>query len=252
LTASDCNPPEPAVKLSIPSGHWKGRALFEADLIWPVLGAILIGGLIGLEREYRSSPAGFRTHILVSLSSALLMLAAVHQVRWLSDTPVDIIRIDPVRMAHGILTGIGFLCGGVIFREGFTVRGLTTAASLWSTSALGVLFGVGFTGLAVLGGLATLLVLAAVGVTEGLMPQRQHADIRMRFRRDAPVDAGEFRRLLADHDLKAEAITQSLDAEAVAYSTTVSRYTEARAEALVATVRLTPSVIAFECEPRRA
>lgn len=63
----------------------------------------------------------------------------VHQVRWLTDTPDDIIRIDPVRMAHGVLTGIGFLCGGVIFREGFNVRGLTTAASLWMTSSLGIL-----------------------------------------------------------------------------------------------------------------
>lgn len=211
-----------------------------------------MGGLIGFEREHRSSPAGFRTHILVSLSSALLMLAAVHQVRWLSDTPVDIIRIDPVRMAHGVLTGIGFLCGGVIFREGFTVRGLTTAASLWTTSALGVLFGVGFTGLAVIGGVATLIVLGAVGLTESLIPQRRYADIRIRFRRDAPVDAGEFRRLLKDHELSAEGVTQTLDAEGVEFSTTVSPYTETRAESLAATVRLAPSVVSFTCEPRRA
>ena len=61
--------------------------LADPDLIWPILGSILAGGVIGFEREYRSSPAGFRTHILVCLSSALLMLAAVHQVRWLTDTP---------------------------------------------------------------------------------------------------------------------------------------------------------------------
>lgn len=180
------------------------------------------------------------------------MLAAVHQIRWLSDTPVDIIRIDPVRMAHGILTGIGFLCGGVIFREGFTVRGLTTAASLWSTAALGVLFGVGFSGLAVLGGVATLIVLAAISVTEGFLPQRHYADISIRFRRDAPVTASAFRRLLADHDLTADSITQALDAEGLTYRTTVSRHTEAATESLAATVRETPEVISFECEPRRA
>lgn len=110
---------------------------FDPGFVWPVTGSVAAGALIGLERQYRGAPAGFRTHILVSLASGLLMLAAVHQVRWLSDTPLDIIRIDPVRMAHGILTGIGFLGAGVIFREGFTVRGLTTAASLWITSALG-------------------------------------------------------------------------------------------------------------------
>ena len=111
--------------------------------ILPVLGAVLAGGLIGFEREYRGRPAGFRTHILVSLASALLMLAAVHQMEWMENAADEIIRIDPVRMAHGILTGIGFLCGGVIFRQGLSVPGLPTAASLWITSALGTLTGVG-------------------------------------------------------------------------------------------------------------
>ena len=143
------------------------------ELILPIAGAVIAGAIIGAEREYRASPAGFRTHILVSLSSALLMLAAVHQVQWLSDTPSDIIRIDPVRMAHGVLTGIGFLCGGVIFREGLNVRGLTTAASLWSTATLGILFGVGFYGLAIAGTIATLLVLSAVTISEALLPQRR-------------------------------------------------------------------------------
>ena len=137
----------------------------SAQLLWPIAAAVAAGAIIGAEREYRASPAGLRTHILVSLSCCLLMLAAVHQMAWLSETPVAVIRIDPVRMAHGILTGIGFLCGGVIFREGLNVRGLTTAASLWMTATLGMLFGVGFYELAILGGVATLLVLAAVSIT---------------------------------------------------------------------------------------
>jgi putative Mg2+ transporter-C (MgtC) family protein len=131
----------------------------DPELLWPIVGSVFAGALIGLERQYRGAPAGFRTHILVALASGLLMLAAVHQISWLTDTPTDIIRIDPVRMAHGILTGIGFLGAGVIFRDGLNVRGLTTAASLWITSALGTLYGVGFYGLAVAGTIATLLVL---------------------------------------------------------------------------------------------
>ncbi|MCR5876204.1 MgtC/SapB family protein [Phenylobacterium sp. J426] len=225
--------------------------LFDPDLLWPIAGAILAGGIIGIEREYRSSPAGFRTHILVCLSSALLMLAAVHQVRWLTDTPHDIIRIDPVRMAHGVLTGIGFLCGGVIFREGFTVRGLTTAASLWTTSALGVLFGVGFYALAIAGGAATLLVLAAVALTERLLPQRRYADLKIRYSRQAPVSRRAFCDLLAAHRLKTAAVNQAIQGDTLEYSATVEGFSDA-AEALLEALRRDPEVIGFECQPHKA
>lgn len=106
-----------------------------ASLLSPlpeILGAVVAGGLIGLEREWRGRSAGFRTHILVALAACVLMQAAVRQDAWtLSGLAAAQITTDPVRMAHGILTGVGFLCGGVIFRTGFSVHGLTTAASLW-------------------------------------------------------------------------------------------------------------------------
>ena len=226
--------------------------VFDPNLLWPVAGAVIAGGLIGLEREFRSSPAGFRTHILVSLSSALLMIAAVHQIRWLTDTPADIIRIDPVRMAHGILTGIGFLCGGVIFREGFTVRGLTTAASLWSTSALGVLFGVGFFGLAALGTLATVLVLAGVRLTEALVPQRQYADLKVRYLAGSAVTLSDFRTFIASHAFDPQSIAIEMTPEGVEFITIAGGYREARAEALIASLRRDESVISYQCLPRRA
>ena len=90
------------------------------DFTWPILGAIVAGGLIGFEREWRGRPAGFRTHILVSLASMLLMYASVTQGDWrFTVLPGQEIIADPARMAHGVLTGIGFLCAGVIFRTGF-------------------------------------------------------------------------------------------------------------------------------------
>lgn len=178
--------------------------------VFPIVGSVLAGGLIGLEREYRGRPAGLRTHILVSLSSALLMLAAVHQVRWLSDTPHDVIRIDPVRMAHGILTGIGFLCGGVIFRQGLSVHGLTTAASLWTTSALGTLYGVGFYGLAVGGTAATLIILAGFRVIDARMPQITTLDVVVRYRRGEVFPEQNFRRLVAQVALDPSGIGHKL------------------------------------------
>src|SRR3712207_8238763 len=96
----------------------------------------------------------------------------------------DVVRIDPVRMAHGVLTGIGFLCGGVIFREGFSVHGMTTAASLWMTSALGVLYGVGFYELAIPGTVLTMAVVAGFRGIDDHLPQRQIGDLRVRYRRD--------------------------------------------------------------------
>src|SRR4026209_1159156 len=125
-----------------------------------VLGAVLIGALIGLERSFRRRPAGFRTHALVCAASSLLLLVTVYQNEWMTQVSMEAIRTEPTRMAQGIMTGIGFLGAGVIFKEGLTVRGLTTAASIWTTAAIGVLVGVGFYLAAVLGAVAVLLILS--------------------------------------------------------------------------------------------
>ncbi|PXA89231.1 magnesium transporter [Caulobacter sp. D4A] len=178
--------------------------------ILPVLGALAAGGAVGFEREYRSRPAGLRTHMLVSLASALLMLAAVHQLKWMGDTPLETVRIDPVRMAHGVLTGVGFLCGGVIFQQGVSVHGLTTAASLWITAALGMLFGMALYDLAIAGTVLSVVVLSAARWLDRRMPQKNYAEIAVRFRRDALVDEGELRGLLAGYELEGGRINQRL------------------------------------------
>lgn len=173
------------------------------DLVWPVLAAMAAGGLIGVERTYNGHPAGFRTHTLVCLTSCLLMLAAMHQSTWaFSSLPGQTVVIDPTRMSHGLLTGIGFLCAGVIFREGFSVKGLTTAASLWVTSAIGVLFGVGMTNLALTGAVATLAVLAVLRLLDAKLPQIGVMDLHLRWTRGAAPDEAALRALLAESALK--------------------------------------------------
>ncbi|PLR20245.1 magnesium transporter [Caulobacter zeae] len=178
--------------------------------VLPVLGALMAGAVVGFEREYRSRPAGLRTHMLVSLASALLMLAAVHQLKWMGDTPLETVRIDPVRMAHGVLTGVGFLCGGVIFQQGVSVHGLTTAASLWITSALGMLFGMALYDLAIAGAVLSVVVLSAARWLDRHMPQKNYADIAVRFRREALVDEAQLRGLLATFELEGGRINQRL------------------------------------------
>ena len=116
----------------------------EYTMALHLLGALGAGALIGLERSFHGRPAGFRTHTLVCVTSSLLMLVTLYQSEWLPGVPLETVKMDPTRMAQGIMTGIGFLGAGVIYKEGATVRGLTTAASIWLTAAIGILFGIGF------------------------------------------------------------------------------------------------------------
>src|SRR6266496_4979305 len=127
----------------------------RVDIALHLAAGLLAGGAIGLERSFHGRPAGFRTHTLVCMAASLLMLLTVYEPQWFPGTS-DSVRLDPTRMAQGIMTGIGFLGAGVIFQEGLTVRGLTTAASIWITSAIGVLMG---TGMYFAGALATVLTM---------------------------------------------------------------------------------------------
>ncbi len=122
--------------------------------------AALAGGLIGLERSHHGRPAGFRTHTLVCVSATLLMVLGVFQWDLVRHAPLETIRVDPTRMAQGIMTGIGFLGAGVIFKERLSVRGLTTAASIWITASIGVVIGMGLYYAAFLTTLLTLGVLS--------------------------------------------------------------------------------------------
>jgi len=186
---------------------------WRPDFVYPLLGALLAGCAVGYEREYRARAAGFRTHALVALTSALLMLAAQHQVEWSgSTTPTEVLRIDPVRMAHGILTGIGFLCGGVIFREGASVHGLTTAASLWATSGLGILFGVGFYGLAIGGTVLVLLVLTLFRLVDRVMPGQAIADVVIELKGLAADEDSGVREALSGDGLHVKRMAQRMTA----------------------------------------
>src|SRR5258706_1666581 len=111
------------------------------NILQHLIYALLAGSLVGFERNYHGRPAGFRTHALVCLSSSLLMLVTLYQGRWFTPTGLERISLDPTRMAQGIMTGIGFLGAGAIMKEGLSVRGLTTAASIWITEPIGYLFG---------------------------------------------------------------------------------------------------------------
>src|SRR4051795_9567109 len=164
-----------------------------------IAAAVVIGAAIGFERSFHGRPAGFRTHTLVCLASALLMLVTVFQNEWMTAVPLDAIRTDPTRMAQGIMTGIGFLGAGVIFKEGLTVRGLTTSASIWVTASIGILIGIGFYVPAAVGTVATILVLSAFRAVEHMLPSEFYAHHMLRFARDRVMGESEVHKMIGDH-----------------------------------------------------
>ncbi len=220
--------------------------------VLPVAAAGIAGALIGIEREARGHPAGLRTHTLVALTSALLMLAAVHQTHWVPATSHEIIRIDPVRMAHGILTGIGFLCGGVIFRQGLSVHGLTTAASLWTTSALGTLYGVSSFGLALSGTAATIVVLVAFRWIDEHMPASNIIDVTVRYKREKAFPEDDFHRLMEQLNLKPRGVRHKLvgGGGAIELGATLRGPSTVQTRALAERLCEDPRILRFEIIPR--
>ncbi len=108
-----------------------------------VLAAVL-GGAVGVERELREREAGLRTHLLVALGSALFTIVSAYGFHAFLSSGASVVRADPTRIAAQIVTGIGFLGAGAIIRQGFSVRGLTTAATLWVVAAIGLAVGAGY------------------------------------------------------------------------------------------------------------
>jgi putative Mg2+ transporter-C (MgtC) family protein len=213
--------------------------------------ALLAGLMIGFERSYHGRPAGFRTHALVSLASALLMLVTVYQNEWMTVVPIEAIRTDPTRMAQGIMTGIGFLGAGVIYKEGLTVRGLTTSASIWLTASIGILIGVGFYFPAAVGTLMTLAVLAGFRIVEMRMPSEFYAHLWLSFERSAVLDEDAVRALLKQHGFTIGSLAYRLTDSGTVFAYRMVIRTKRRkgAEELAAHLRGVPTVAEFRLSP---
>lgn len=183
------------------------------EILLRLLIALLVGALIGFERSYHGRPAGFRTHALVCLSTSLLMLVTVYETRWFPDGGLHRVALDPTRMAQGIMTGIGFLGAGTIMKEGLSVRGLTTAASIWMTAAIGILIGIGFYFPAVVATVITLGILSVFGWLERRMPSQFYAHFVVRFARAAVMPEPDMRRLLTEHGFTIANLSYRLDVD---------------------------------------
>lgn len=216
-----------------------------------LVAALLVGGTIGLERAYRGRAAGFRTHILVCLASSLLMILMDFQWQAGMENGSSVIRMDPARMAQGIMTGIGFLGAGVIMQDKQSVRGLTTAASIWITAAIGIVLGSGYYLIGVAAAVLTLITLAVFNRLIDLLPMRHYAFLMLRFRRGEHWSERQVRDLLSQCDTVVSSVAFKLDKQGanLSYQMTV-RTTDLSRFNLLAEQLLTLEIVSeFDLRP---
>jgi putative Mg2+ transporter-C (MgtC) family protein len=187
----------------VPELHW------GEELLRVVLAGVL-GGAIGAEREIREREAGLRTHMLVAVGAALFTLVSAYGFSDFTFSQRSGVTYDPTRIAAQIVTGIGFLGAGAIIRQGLSVRGLTTAASLWVVAAIGLASGAGYYSAAVI---TTVLVLvslwplriAAYRLLERVRPGELRLEVELR--------SGESASIVLDALEKREVAVRSFEAD---------------------------------------
>lgn len=157
--------------------------MVEVNLLvfFNLAGALILGLLLGYERTYHGRAAGMRTYGIVCMASAALTVFCGYSGYWWGGTMPSAQPIDPSRVIQGIVTGVGFLGAGVIMKEGLNISGLTTAASIWASSAIGVLVGIGFFGAAMLLTILLLVLMMWVPKLEARLPSRRAMGVVLGF-----------------------------------------------------------------------
>ena len=150
-------------------------------VLFSILGALVLGVLMGYERSYHGHAAGMRTYGLVCMPAAGLTVVTGYPQAWFGGGHTAEFVNDPMHVVQGIVTGIGFLCAGVILRDGFHISGLSTAASLWSSAVGGVLVGLGFYPAAIVLALGSALSMTWVARFETWLPRHQAIAVNLSF-----------------------------------------------------------------------
>jgi len=195
------------------AGFWSAPMVATNVLVLlNLLGALLLGLLVGYERSYHGRAAGMRTYGLVCMASAALTVIGGYSPAWFGGAHLAATGGDTTRVIQGIVTGIGFLCAGVIMREGFNISGLTTAASLWASSVIGILVGVGFYAAAMALALLSAISMMWISRLETWLPSRQAVAITLRFRPGFTPDETVLRTMAAarGYDIAAGTISIAL------------------------------------------
>ncbi len=174
-----------------------------------ILGALALGLVVGYERTFHGRAAGMRTYGLVCMASAALTVIAGYPDYWFAGHEAHGGGGDPTRIIQGIVTGIGFLGAGVIMKEGLNISGLTTAASIWAASAIGVLVGVGFYAAAILLTLLSAACMMWIARVEKWLPSHPAIAMTLQFRRDFHPEEQVLRRVALErgYDIAGDTLT---------------------------------------------
>jgi putative Mg2+ transporter-C (MgtC) family protein len=163
--------------------YWSQAELAtNALILLNLAGALLLGLMVGYERSYHGRAAGMRTYGLVCMASCALTIVSGYPDHWFGGHGAAAALVDPTRVIQGVVTGIGFLGAGVIMRSGFNISGLTTAASIWASSVIGILVGVGFY-LAAMGlAFFSAMIMIYLNRIVNLLPSRHAVAVTLRFK----------------------------------------------------------------------
>ncbi|MDR3440761.1 MgtC/SapB family protein [Telmatospirillum sp.] len=235
------------------AAYWSLSALTANGIILlHLLGALAVGCIIGYERSFHGRAAGLRTFALVCVAATLLTVVGGFPAEWFGGRPGSGLA-DPTRIIQGIVTGIGFVGAGVIMKEGLTIRGLSTAASIWMTSAIGVAIGLGFFAAAIAATLMSVIVMGAFRRLEIALPHHRILHLSLSFPRQSARSPQELSSWLEQLGFRITDLACQLgkDGTLLEYDLILQSFGSAPFDRLAETLTKAKDVVAFQLAPAR-
>jgi len=247
------------------AAYWSADELYANGIIILHLGgALLLGIAIGYERSYSGHAAGMRTYALVCVASTLVTVPYGFAALWyggglfgpatFSPATFSPATLSPAQVIQGIMTGIGFLGAGVIMREGMTIRGLSTAASVWITAAIGIAVGIGFYGAAIAAALIVIVVMSAFRRLEDRLAHHTELRLTVSYGIDQAPTVRALEAQMQRHDMTVTGWSYHRDnpSRMVDYEIIVRSYGSQPGESLTEELMADGTIIAFRLSPTRS
>jgi len=216
--------------------------------------SVVIGVMVGLERSYQGRAAGARTYALVCLASMLIITSAdMSLALHFKAAPNTNLFLDNTRVIQGVLAGIGFLGAGVIVKDGFSVRGLTTAATIWIVAILGILVGLHEYFLAIMGGVFTIVILTSFKLFEKVISKQKYFTMIIRIKDDVEFSEEFLIGVLKEHKIYVEdfGYKKGVNGVYLEYKLVVRSRVKGSANKMAKDLVKMPEILDFEMSPTK-